>query len=751
MALLHLKKYEQLFHISYDEFCNRKENEDALYDHVMRELNLDGKQTLRKHLNSYTGQDLKKQLSKAGYAEQESNIRQKNDLLDFIFGILFRVRYRRGEIEFCKAPNGGSVLKELLLEYKRVNQSRFLGPLLGKSDPKISYSAISRLTKREQWDRLSPYVVQQKKSKDELSDLLYGMLWLDDLSSENATLIEETHPSNVMNDEKTLNAFKLSTQGGTTTGPHAQQTLSRKGSTPNDIVRQLDFSNVGKGAEEIKSTFFRSRKVMIGHAKPRCCPAILTTNLQVCNTPCSIGAYCNRHRATHPRLLSSNQRMLTDLVNQMSNVLVCNGYEELTSDDPKEMFANVQEILMKTSGPPWDDFSTDFMACSETDMKPAIIVRDCMELQDKSTAGNSRERETSQWWMVTANINGKHSNCPERSNLIENVLRHTAKNGNNLVLLFLQEVNSKKIIEYLAENMIYPAKKPSEILAPYETVHHPELSTNNDVCILYNSTIFHGTNVTDELRRLKKRNIKYKLRKQRAFDRLESRFSAVRLTSRKASTLALLALSFHGFQSQNAALVSEYDTTDCAIKDLFQRVLDYIKVHNIPAIVGGDFNKKKDSLSAMIEELTEITGVTFEVQSPKDNAIDFFVFCYPRNSDQLVWTEGVTQMNLAELVSESLHSEHHRKLFDHLPVEARLHAVDGFGSQLGENGASLSSVDLSTLCGVHQKQIVEYESNFSVYKCQDRDLSKCLAATRQGKQCSHFPQKGQSNGDYYLR
>ena len=574
-----------------------------------------------------------------------------------------------------------------------------------------------------------------------------NLLWLDELSSENATLAEKSQrQSNIMNDENTLNAFKISTQGGTTTGPHTQQTLSRKDSIPNDekddIVRQLDFSNGGKGAGEIEYTFFRSRRVMIGHAKPRCCPAVLTTSLQVCNKPCSIGAYCNRHRATHPRLLSSKQRMLTDLVDQITNVLICNGYYELISDDPKEMFANVQKILMSTSAPPWDDFSTCFMARSEADMKSAVIVRN-FGVRDKSPAENLSDQASSPWVMVTANINGKHSNCPERSNLIENVLRNTSTNGRILVLLFLQEVNSKKIIKDIAEKMFYPTKKPSELLSPYEIVHHPELSKNSDTCILYNSTLFHGINVTNELRRLTKRSLKYRLRQQRAFDRLESRFSAVRLTSRKASTLTLLALSFHGFQSQNAVLVSGYDSTDCAIKDLFQRVSDYIKLHNTPAIVGGDFNKKKESLLEITEDLSEITRVIFEIQSPKDDAIDFFVFCYPQNSDHSVWSDGVTQMNLSKLVSESLHSEHHRKLFDHIPVEARMHAADSFGSQLGQDEGSMPRVDLSTLCGVHQKQILEYESNFSVYKCQDRDPSKCLAATKYEKQCSNRPKKVQ--------
>jgi hypothetical protein len=142
----------------------------------------------------------------------------------------------------------------------------------------------------------------------------------------------------------------------------------------------------------------------------------------------------------------------------------------------------------------------------------------------------------------------------------------------------------------------------------------------------------------------------------------------------------LLAVSFHGLKSPSKIKELGYDTADSAIKDLFERVLDYIRVHNIPAVVGGDFNKKPDSLRSITELLSHNTGITLEIQSPKDTSIDFFVFCYSQNSDPAWWSDSAAQMNFADLVSKNLQSEHHRKLFDHIPVEAPLHSTDGFRS-----------------------------------------------------------------------
>ena len=675
MALLSLTRYQDLFHISCDEFIKKKESEDVLYEHVIHGLVLGDKQTLRKHLQRYPSQDLRNHLGEAGYSKQGKNIKKNNDLLDFIFGILFRVRHRRGEIEFCEPANSGSLL-EALQQSRVVKQSRGLISLSKTQEPKISHSAITKLKKNEQLDLLRPYISKENKSKDELSDLLYGMLWLDDLSSDIAISIDENLELNGLDSEKTLQAFSIQSQCETTTGPHVQQTLSRRNSLPKDTARQLDFSTVDV---EIKSMIFMSKEVMIGNAQPRCCPAVYTTNLQVCNKPCNIGAYCNRHRATHPPLLSSKERMLSDLMNQINNVLVCNGYEELIADDPEETFANVHKILTSTK-PPWDDFSTDFKACSDTAMRTATMVKDT-EIQEESSAQSPGEQARSMWYMVTANINGEHSNCAERSSLVENIFLNTDKSEKNLIILFLQEVNSKKIMNNLDQKIFYPSKKQSEILVPYELAHHPDLSSkSSDTCILYNSTIFEGTSVRDELRRLTKRAIAYQLRHQRAFDRLESRFSAVRLTSRRTSNLALLAVSFHGLKSPSKIKELGYDTADSAIEDLFERVSDYIRVHNIPAVVGGDFNKKPDSLRSITEVLSKNTGITLEVQSPKDNSIDFFVFCYSQNSDPALWSDSAAQMNFADLVSKNLQSEHHRKLFDHIPVEAPLCTADGFRS-----------------------------------------------------------------------
>lgn len=664
MALLQLPKpswapsYKDLFRI--DSLDCLTDASETLYSSLLSRMERESSHCDRQWLQTVDVRELRTLLGQCGFVDQQKYIKNDSDVRDFIFGMCFRVEQRKlhaanidssqrdGFLHVQDSSNQASLCR--LFESISMASDKVTSLLTNYK--KISYYYISNLTIREQRSYFCPVIenFNQITPKKKADDLLYGLIWLEEMPQRHGmsgVYLWEEGPRQ----EKTPGVLDTRSHPISpleTTGPHKQQGHAVE-LTPGDaqsVQRTLQFpSTENSNQSHTSQTVFKGIVREIGHAEPGRCPAVLQLSGKVCNKTTPFGPYCSRHRQTHPRVKSSRDRMFLDMKNNVDMVLRRNGYDELIQSSNEDFIITLQHIVeeMIKRPPPWEDFSSTF---HESDSFYEISGHYNSVTYDSHDEVTSPETSKNAY-MVTFNIQGDRSNAQDKSHHLRDLLKNT---GASAKIIFLQEVHTKGFIQGLKKGCFYQEKQKDPLLKHYQIVHRDiEQKSMRDTCILYDSTYFEASDAMQEMQVLT-RHQAFNLRSVKLRDRLQTRFSAIKLTTRQGLRASFLAVSFHGFKSADKVSVNGYESLEAPIIDLFERVHRYIDTHKIPAIIGGDFNKSPGDIEELLERNRFRSTDVYHPHDPSDRNIDFFVITYPANHMVNSYTIGTDERKVTALM-----------------------------------------------------------------------------------------------------